>query len=406
MPTGAMRTHAPLWLLLLCACGPGAEADLSSGWVDGDDPEVALVQELGARSPSDRLVVWQQNIEAMKAARVGPAALSRAMLGYAYRPDIVLLQEAWQKVLCGDYLDPDAPGNPDLNNFRESQRDAAGLARTCRLGRGPLPGSVLYRLGSALWGGAENLDHRRPFHDTLGSQSRTGVTVAWDRTRFVFEDSFGWTDADVPGCSTVLADFQRVAVLLRDTRRTASTTDDRLVAVTSVHYGSACLASANRWVAERMAARWGTFGGRPLALRLIGGDFNARVDEASGTYAARRREETPGSWYTRLTQNSTWRGGAFVDPVVARHGARGAGDSAGLCGQWTYPNVSVCSAKTACSEKCSGWGIGGQLDRLDYLFVSDGKGTFDPGRVLAAETNDVSYGYSDHKALRVALSWR
>ena len=96
-------------------------------------------------------------------------------------------------------------------------------------------GSVLYRLGSTLWGGVANVGHRRPFSNTLGAHSRTGVTVVWDRRRFVFQDDFVYDDSMVPGCSTVLASYKRVAVLLRDNRRTSSPDDDRLIALASAH---------------------------------------------------------------------------------------------------------------------------------------------------------------------------
>lgn len=386
----------------LSACGAGLE-DAGESGLDAEllpDDEATVEQELAVPSPADRLIVWQQNIEAMKAAKVAPGALTTAMLRWTYKPDIVVMQEAWQRVLCGDYLNE--AQDPSLANWKQSLKDAGGLARTCAGGRGPLPGSVLHRLGASLWGGAANAEHRRPFSDTLGSQSRTGVTVVWDKRRFVFQDSFVYDDSMVPGCPDGLASYKRVAVLLRDTRRTASTADDRLVAVASAHYGSACRASNDRYVAEQMVARWRTFGGLELSLRFLGGDFNTRVDEASPTYAERRREEAPGSWYRAITANTTWRGGKFLDPVRVRH-ASGTGDGAPLCGQWTYPNVASCAAKTACSATCAGWGIGGKLDRLDYLFVSNATGTLSRARIISAETDDTGAGYADHKALRVSV---
>lgn len=382
--------------LLLLACGPQGEDEEPAG---GEEATVEL--ELGATSPGNRLIVWQQNIEAMKAAKVAPQLLTRAMLQWTYKPDIVVLQEAWQRVLCGDYLHE--AEDPSLANWKGSLGDGNGLARTCAQGKPALPGSLLHQLGTALWGGAQNADHRRPFNHFLGSQSRTGTAVIWDQRRFVFEDSFAYDDSSVPGCSDVLATYKRVAVLLRDTRRTADASDDRLVAVASVHYASACLSASNQWVAEQMVERWGTWGGRPLALRLLGGDFNARVDEASATYAQRRREETPTGWYRSITRNTRWRGGTFLDPIVARH-PRGTGDQSPLCGQWTYPNVSSCAAKTSCSQTCAGWGIGGKLDRIDYLFTSTGHGPPASARILSAETDDTGAGYSDHKAVRVSVA--
>ncbi|MEW5742348.1 MAG: endonuclease/exonuclease/phosphatase family protein [Myxococcota bacterium] len=390
-------------LALLCACGP-----------DLDTPDAVIVDvpqadetetdeaELATLSPSDRIIVWQQNIEAMKAGAAPASRLTARMLAYTYRPDIVILQEAWQNVLCGDYANPAAKGDVELMNWRGSPKDARGLATGCRNGD-PLPGSVLARLGRGLWGGVKNVGHRRPWDDKLGSTSRTGTAIAWDERRFVLEDAFKYDDSMVPGCPTTLSDYKRVAVLLRDTRRTADTSDDRLVAVASAHYGSACRASSNEFVAEEMVRRWSTFGARALSLRIIAGDFNTEVDTVSANYPARRRELNPEGWYRDFTENTDWRGGKFVDAVAARNSNSG-GDAAKLCGQWTYPNVSSCAAKTACSDTCAGWGIGGKLMRLDYVFVSNGKGTLSPSRIIAAQTDDESASYSDHKAVRVSLS--
>src|SRR4051794_7191640 len=109
----------------------------------GEDP-LEMASSAASRSPADRIIVWQQNLEAMKAAAVAPHHLTDAMLQYPYRPDIVLLQEAWQKVLCGSYLAEAAQdGDPDANNWIGSLMDANGLAKSCRMGRAPRPGSVL-----------------------------------------------------------------------------------------------------------------------------------------------------------------------------------------------------------------------------------------------------------------------
>lgn len=375
-------------------------------WIDEGDDEVMLdsEQELGAKSPTDRVIVWQQNIEAMKAAQVKPSLMTTAMLGYTYRPDIVLMQEAWQRVLCGDYMDPPAVPTPDSENWRGSLADARGLARTCRNGRAPAAGSLLHQLGTAMWGGVTNVDHRRPFSDTLGSQTATGTAIAWDKRRFVLEDDFVFDDSMVAGCSTVLKAYKRIAVLLRDTRRTASTADDKMIALASIHYGSACKGQSDEYVAEQMVSRWSNFEGRPLSLRFIGGDYNTRVDETSSTYASRRRESQKGLWYSRYTTNTTWQGKKFLDPFVVKHGG-GSGETAELCAQWTYPNVGSCALKTTCSNTCPGWGIGGKLDRIDFLFVSNATGTLSPTKVLTAETDDRSYGYSDHKGLRVGVRY-
>jgi hypothetical protein len=383
-----------LLTLLLLACGPQGEDELV-------DDEAQIEQELGATSPSGRVIVWQQNIEAMKAAKVPAKLLTNAMLQWTFKPDIVVMQEAWQRVLCGDYLHETE--DPSLANWKRSLTDANGVSRTCGDGKGPLPGSVLHALGTALWGGAANVDHRRPFSDTLGSQSRTGVVVAWDKRRFKFEDSFVYDDTSVPGCSDVLKTYKRVAVLLRDTRRTADQSDDRLVAVASVHYASACLSDSNRWVAEQMISRWDGHDSLPLSLRFLGGDFNARVDESSATYAERRREETKSGWYRNITLNTRWKGGTFLDPVVVKHPGTD-GESSPLCGQWTYPAISSCAAKTSCSATCPGWGIGGKLDRLDYLFVSNHDGSLAKSRILSAETDDTGAAYADHKATRVSVA--
>jgi len=362
--------------LVLCSCGVSAPEEQAAveAVEDGEDLTEVL-QELAVRSPADRVIVWQQNIEAMKAARVPAYRLTNAMLSWQYRPDIVVMQEAWQKVLCGTYRSDDK--DADTLNWRESPR-ANGLATGCRHGRPPQPGSVLRQLGVALWGGASNAGHRRPFSDTAGSTSRTGTAIAWDSTRFVLEDAFEYDDADVPGCSTVLAEYERVAVLLRDTRRTADRSDDVRIAVASAHYGSACMSANNEYVANEMTRRWGA-----KVIRIFGGDFNARVDETSSTYSARRAEQERGAWYRSVLSNG------FVDPVRVKH------DS--LCSEWTYPNVSACAAKTACGATCPGFGIGGRLDRLDYLFVSRGVD------IASAQTDDVSAVYSDHKAVRVAI---
>src|SRR5688500_13439249 len=93
------RSRALIAARLLCACG-GTEAEVFE-----DDDEGQLESELGVASPSDRVIVWQQNVEAMKAAAVRPSLLTTAMLAYTYKPDIVLMQEAWQRVLCNNYLD-------------------------------------------------------------------------------------------------------------------------------------------------------------------------------------------------------------------------------------------------------------------------------------------------------------
>lgn len=385
-------------VLLLTACG-GPDADVFLD--EPTDDETTLEQELATKSPADRVVVWQQNIEAMKAAKVKPSLMTSAMLRYTYRPDIVVMQEAWQRVLCGDYQNPIAPTNLDVDNWKRSRTDARGLSRTCRDGRAPAVGSLLHQLGVSLWGGARNVDHRRPFSDMLGSHTATGTAIAWDKSRFVLEDDFVFDDAMVSGCSTILKAYKRIAVLLRDTRRTADPGDDKMIAVASIHYGSACKALSDEYVAEQMVSRWGNFEGRPLNLRFIGGDFNARVDETSSTYAARRRELQKGRWYSRYTTNTTWRGKKFLDPFLVRHG--GAGETAALCGQWTYPNVQSCALKTTCSSTCTGWGIGGKLDRIDFLFVSDATGTLAPKRIVSAETDDRSFGYSDHKGLRVSV---
>lgn len=391
----------PLLLAALAAgCGPDLEATVAD--VEADVPETEA-QALAARSPPDRVIVWQQNIEAMKAGAAPASRLTTAMQAYGYRPDIVVLQEAWQNVLCGDYTNPAAKGDVELMHWKGSPQDANGLATACRNGEPPLPGSVLGKLGAKLWGGVQNVGHRRPWDDAKGSTSRIGTAVAWDARRFVLEDAFKYDDARVPGCSTVLQDYKRVAVLLRDTRRTADVSDDRLVAVASVHYGSACKAASDEYVAEEMVRRWSSFGGRSLALRIVAGDFNAEADTGSANYPARRRELNPDGRYRDFTANTDWRGGAFVDAAAARAPSTG-GDTAKRCAQWTYPNVSACAAKTLCSDTCTGFGIGGKLQRLDYVFVSDRRGTLSPSRILGALTDDASAGYSDHKAVRVAIA--
>jgi hypothetical protein len=382
---------------LLFACGPQAEDEEPA-----IDDEVATSEsELATLSPGNRIIVWQQNIEAMKAGKQPAKLLTNAMLGWTYKPDIVMLQEAWQRVLCDDYLGEAT--DPSLENWKHSLTDGNGASRTCGDGRPPAVGSVLHQLGTALWGGVGNVGHRRPNNDILGAHSRTGVTVIWDKRRFTFEDSFVYSDADVPGCSDVLESYKRIAVLLRDTRRTADPSDDRLVAVASVHYASSCLSDSNRWVAEQMVTRWHDRDGLALSLRFIGGDFNARADESSATYVERRREETPVGWYRAITQNTKWKGGTFLDPVKTRHPDTG-GDSSALCSAWTYPAVSSCAAKTACSATCPGFGISGKLDRLDYLFTSDGDGALPGSRILSAETDDTGAAYADHKATRVSVA--
>jgi endonuclease/exonuclease/phosphatase family metal-dependent hydrolase len=389
-------------VLSLSACGPDLEDSTAELGGAGDEVTDSEAQALSALSPADRVIVWQQNIEGMKAGAASASRMTAAMLGYAYRPDIVVMQEAWQNVLCGAYLDPAAKGNVELMHWRGSPQDANGLATACRNGELPLPGSVLARLGTSLWGGRANVGHRRPWSDTLGSTSRTGTAIAWDARRFVLEDAFRYDDASVAGCPTVIADYKRVAVLLRDTRRTADLADDRLIAVASAHYGSACKGASDRYVAEEMVRRWGTFQGRVLALRVITGDFNAEVDTGSANYVARRRELNPDSWYRDFTENTTWRGGAFVDAVAARHSSSG-GDSASLCGEWSYPNVGSCVSKTRCSDTCDGFGIGGKLQRMDYVFVSNRRGDLAPSRILSATTDDHGAGYSDHKGVRVSI---
>ncbi len=381
--------RASIACLLLLACGPAAEEATSESEVQP--------------SPSDRVIIWQQNIEGMKAGAVRAHFLTDAMQAFPFAPDIVIMEEAWQRVLCGDYTDPAAETDPTLYNFRDSLRDQNGLSYTCTGGSKPRLGSVLYRLGVTLWGGIGNVGHRRPFSNTLGAHSRTGVTVVWDRRRFVFEDDFVWNDSMVPGCSTELQSYQRVAVLLRDTRRTTTTDDDRLIALATIHYGSACKSSNDRWIAEEMVLRWSTFEGRPLSLRVIAGDFNTRVDESSATYADRRREERPSLWYSRYTTTNSWLGGHFTDPIVVRHPS-GTADTAELCAEWTYPNVSRCVPETRCSDRCTGFGIDGQLDRLDYTFVATGSGPLPRTRIIAAQTDENSAIYSDHKAVRISIS--
>src|SRR5688572_23527372 len=106
-------------------------------------PEEEAVSQSEIVSPSDRVIIWQQNIEGMKAGRVAARHLTDAMLAHPFPPDIVIMQEAWQRVLCGDYR-ADAP----IDNFRDSLRDAKGLAFTCSDGGRPRVGSVLHRLGT------------------------------------------------------------------------------------------------------------------------------------------------------------------------------------------------------------------------------------------------------------------
>ncbi len=363
-----------LVVVMLCGCGPTDEAPAVAPADDGEDLSETL-QELSARSPSDRVVVWQQNIEAMKAASAPAYRLTNAMLSWPNRPDIVLMQEAWQKVLCGDYRSD--VKTPDVTNWKESPH-ANGLATACRLGRAPVKGSVLHKLGATLWGGVENVGHRRPFNDEAGSTSRTGTAVAWDSSRFVLEDAFEYDDGDVPGCSSQLEEYLRVAVLLRDTRRTADPHDDVRIAVASAHYGSTCRSANNLYVGRQMTKRWGA-----NVVRIFGGDFNARVDETSSSYAARRAERERAGWY-RATLSA-----GFVDAAASKH--------QNLCSEWTYPNVASCAQKTDCSATCPGFGIGGRLDRLDYLFVAGADA------IASAQTDDVSAAYSDHKGVRVVI---
>jgi endonuclease/exonuclease/phosphatase family metal-dependent hydrolase len=384
--------------------GAGGESVTSStggasmGGAACEDPQTP---ETSAKpSTSDRVIVWQQNVEGMKAAQVGPKPMTDAMLVHTYQPDIVIFQEAWQKTMCGSYLDPAAlAGDADLNNWKESVKDDNGLAQTCRLGRDPLPGSVLHRLGTVMWGGVENVGQRRPFSDTLGQHTATGTLIAWDASRFVLEDDFVFDDSDVAGCDDTLKAYKRIAVLLRDTRRTCVLDDDVLIALSSVHYGSSCRSANNKYVAEQMITRWG----QELGLRVLAGDMNLRVDETSATYAERRREMTPEPWYEAVTANTSWTGGQLLDAVKVLHGA-GSGDSAEICAQWSYPNVQSCVAKTACSATCAGWGIGGKLDRLDYVFVSNAGGTLLPSRIISATSENQSAAYSDHKGVRVSLA--
>jgi endonuclease/exonuclease/phosphatase family metal-dependent hydrolase len=394
-----MRTSLLVFTTLFAASacgGPLSEDEL--------DDLASEDQSLATNPPTDRIVVWQQNIEGMKAGAVPASRLTKAMLARpGYRPDIVMMQEAWQNVLCGDYLNPEAKGNVELMNWKGSPREANGLTYSCRKGRLPENFSVLGRLGVKLWGGLANVGHARPQDDNLGSTSKTGVTVAWDKRRYVLEDAFRYSDADVPGCPATLDVYKRVAVLLRDTRRTTATGDDRLIAVASAHYGSACRGASNRYVAEEMNRRWGTFGGRKLALRIFGGDFNSEADTTSKTYVARRREVHPDGWYHDVVANTSWTGGKFLDAVaVANDG--GSGESTQLCARWTYPNVASCVAKTTCSSTCTGFGIGGKLMRLDYLFVSNRAGTLPASRILEARTDDNGAGYSDHKAVYAVIA--
>ena len=67
----------------------------------------------------------------MKAGRVRARFLTDAMLAHPFAPDIVIMQEAWQRALCGDYTNPAAESDPSLYNFRDSRRDGNGLAFTC-----------------------------------------------------------------------------------------------------------------------------------------------------------------------------------------------------------------------------------------------------------------------------------
>jgi endonuclease/exonuclease/phosphatase family metal-dependent hydrolase len=388
--------------------GAGGEPAVSStggtsmGGSGCEDPQTPATS--AKPSTSDRVIIWQQNVEGMKAGQVGPKPMTDAMLVHTYQPDIVLFQEAWQKTMCGSYLDPAAiAGDADANNWKESLTDDNGLARTCRLGRDPLPGSVLHRLGEVMWGSVENVGQRRPFSDTLGQHTATGTLIAWDASRFVLEDDFVFDDSDIAGCDDVLKAYKRIAVLLRDTRRTCVLDDDVLIGLSSVHYGSACRSANNKYVAEQMIERWASFGGRQLGLRVLAGDMNLRVDETSSTYSARRRETTPEPWYQAVTANTSWTGGQLLDAVKTMHGG-GSGDTAEICAQWSYPNVQSCIQKTLCSATCSGWGIGGQLDRLDYVFVSNDSGTLPPSRIIAATSENNSAAYSDHKAVRVSIS--
>src|SRR5690242_10025970 len=103
------------YALWLCAGCAGTET--------ADEPETLVSDEaaLGTRSKPTKVVVWQQNIEAMKAAHAPASRLTRAMAEQRLAPDIVVLQEAWPKVLCGDYRNPDAKGDVDLNNWKGSE---------------------------------------------------------------------------------------------------------------------------------------------------------------------------------------------------------------------------------------------------------------------------------------------
>jgi hypothetical protein len=74
----------------------------------------------------------------MKAGQVVPKPMTDAMLVHTYQPDIVMFQEAWQKTMCGSYLDPAAvAGDDDINNWSrlrirfERQRDAAARTNHC-----------------------------------------------------------------------------------------------------------------------------------------------------------------------------------------------------------------------------------------------------------------------------------
>src|SRR5262245_42004846 len=123
--------------LILMACGAA--------------PDEAITESEVAPSPSDRVIIWQQNLEGMKAGAVRAHFLTDAMQAFPFAPDIVIMEEAWQRVLCGDYTNPAAETDPTLYNFRDSLRDQNGLSYTCTGGSKPLLGSVLYRLGVTLW---------------------------------------------------------------------------------------------------------------------------------------------------------------------------------------------------------------------------------------------------------------
>lgn len=185
----------------------------------------------------------------------------------------------------------------------------------------------------------------------------------------------------------------------------------RQVVVAAVHFppndSEHCMEKNLQHLNDRLNAEWST---RPLTI--VSGDFNLKPDTTSSDAEAKRREENKMCWYRMWSGRSDPTSCSvayqfnvhYYDGLLETHD----GTPATICGQWTFNNFN----QDANSDQCDG-----RHSRIDYIWlrwetngVAQRPSPAEVDQRLGGNTDRgfepaMNDWYSDHRALRVLVSW-